>query len=109
MTESAPAKQAELTLEMALAIVASCGSVELAARRIVRDFPSILVEDAHTIAMSAAGDLIATAPQQLNASFHHVCLYHNLREISEIAMQRGDIRTAMSAQVEMSRLVGSLS
>lgn len=99
----------ELTMARALTIVASCASVELAARRIMSDFPETDVEDAHTLAMAAAGDLIATAPQQLNASFHHVCLYHNLREISEIAMRRGDIRTAMSAQVEISRIVSVMS
>jgi hypothetical protein len=102
-------------LSEVLNIVAAAGSVELGAAQLqimaledprVDDLDE---ENAIEMATLAAGAIIGSAPGPLQGSFVHSCAYHVLRNIVAASMGRGDLRTALSAQTEINRLIGSVS
>lgn len=85
-------------------VVAAAGSVDLAAQQIAYEY-EVDMEEAESLSTLAARLMIETAPAQISASFAHVCAYHNFREISRRSMAKNDLKTALQAQTEISKLL----
>lgn len=91
-------------------IVAEAGSVDIAAINIFEDLESradvnMTMDLAQEIAGSTMQTLMATAPTQLQGSAIDACQYHVFRQIASRAMDRRDLRTALSAHAEISKLL----